>query len=210
MYAQAVDRAAVRIRELRHEGWEDAALAAVAIGLSLAATRFRQELAVPLLLGGLGVGVLAVRAVLRRWELVDLLVLDRDAYEIAEVRSRAEQVATLPRRRAFAAVLNTILDDPAAQRRLERSREELEELVRELDDDGLVLDPFCAVACERLLSDASGSPLMNAALPAEDVRSRVRQIRAGFRPRPLRDAEPQATGQTRPDSANVSPPTTAR
>jgi len=34
--------------------------------------------------------------------------------------------------------------------------------------------------CKRLLTDFAESPLFNPALPPEEVRSRVRQIRAGF------------------------------
>lgn len=53
------------------------------------------------------------------------------------------------------------------------------------DDDALALDPACAVACARLLSDVVVSPLLNADLPAEHLRSRVCGIRSGFRPRQL-------------------------
>ena len=58
--------------------------------------------------------------------------------------------------------------------------EELEALACELEDEELALDPACAVACMRLLSDVSESPLLNPALPPELLRSRVRQIRSGF------------------------------
>jgi hypothetical protein len=61
--------------------------------------------------------------------------------------------------------------------------EELEALASELEDDELALDPACAVACMRLLSDLSASPLLNPALPPEELRSRVRQIRSGFEAR---------------------------
>ena len=58
--------------------------------------------------------------------------------------------------------------------------DDLEALIRDLDDHELVLDPPAAVACARLLSDPMNSPLLDATAPAEDVRSRVRQIRSGF------------------------------
>jgi hypothetical protein len=79
-------------------------------------------------------------------------------------------------------VLRAILDDstlPGVDR-IRVYREELAELACELADPELTLDPFCAVACERLLSDTTASPLLNATLPPEDIRSRVRQIRVGF------------------------------
>jgi hypothetical protein len=61
------------------------------------------------------------------------------------------------------------------------AREELEALATELEDDELALDPERAVACMGLLSDLDGSPLLNSALPPDELRARVRQIRAGFR-----------------------------
>jgi hypothetical protein len=64
--------------------------------------------------------------------------------------------------------------------RVTGATEDLEALARDLDDDELVLDPAAAVACVRLLSDRVQSPLLDADSHAEDVRSRVRQIRSGF------------------------------
>ena len=46
----------------------------------------------------------------------------------------------------------------------------------------LELDPACAAACSRLLGDYVWSPINNDMLPAEDVRSRLVQIRSGFHP----------------------------
>ncbi len=58
---------------------------------------------------------------------------------------------------------------------------ELEALARDLDDRGLALDPAAAVACMRLLTGIEGSPLLDPALPPEDLRSRIYQIRSGFK-----------------------------
>ena len=52
----------------------------------------------------------------------------------------------------------------------------------ELENAELWLDPVSAVACMRLLSDVTRSPLLNAALPTQDLRSHVNHIRSGFRP----------------------------
>ncbi len=62
--------------------------------------------------------------------------------------------------------------------------DELEALARDLDDRRLALDPASAVACMRLLTGIDGSPLFNSALPPEDLRSRVYQIRSGFKAQP--------------------------
>ena len=85
MYARAVDDAAERLRDLRREAWHALGLAAVALGLAVAATALRPSLALPLFVGGLGLTVLGVRALWRRWDLVEWLVGDRDAYAIPEV-----------------------------------------------------------------------------------------------------------------------------
>ena len=91
----------------------------------------------------------------------------------------------MERRHTFAAMIRSslrppgpVLEGPAIA-----ATEELEALASELEDDELALDPACAVACLRLLSDPVGSPLLNPELSFEDMRSRVRQIRSGFRSR---------------------------
>ena len=185
MYARAVDQAGERLRILRREECGDFALAAFALAAAVAVTQVHQELAMPLFLGGLGVAVLGVRAALLRWELVERLAGDRDAYAIPEVLAYASREGTMQRRRTFAALLRRELPQPGrvADARLDVVAAELEALVDELEDDMLALDPVAAVACLRLVSDVSLSPLLNAALPAEELRSRVRQIRSGFESR---------------------------
>jgi hypothetical protein len=187
MYARAIDEAAARLRELRYEEWEDLGLAALALGLAVVATQVRQAFAIPLFLGGLAVGALGVRAVWRRWDLLDRLAGEPDAYVISEVQARASREATMDRRQSFAAFIRASLTPPVQI--LEASAihaiEELEALASELEDDELALDPACAVACMRLLSDLVDGPLLDSDLSAEDIRSRVRQIRSGFRPRRL-------------------------
>ena len=181
MYARAVDDASARLEELRHEEWQDLGLAALALGLALVATQTRTELAIPLFLGGILVGARGVRALWRRWDLLDRLAGDRDAHAIAEVRAYASREATMKKRHYFAAVIRGELahPHPAVQARTSSLAEELAALVCELDDISLGLDPACAVACAQLVSPAQ-SLLFNSALPPEELRSRVRQIRSGF------------------------------
>ena len=183
MYARAVDDAGARLRELRHEEWEKLGLAALALGLAVTATQIRPSVALPLMIGGFVVGALGVRALWRRWDLVDRLAGERDAYVIPEVLKYASREATMERRSAMATFIRGWLGEPGSdlEARIRPAAAELEALASELTDDGLELDPACAVACQRLLSDLGASPLLNAARPTEELRSRVRQIRAGFR-----------------------------
>jgi hypothetical protein len=164
--------------------WGDLGLAALAFGLAVAATQVRPALALPLLVGGLAVGALGMRALWRRWDLVERLAGEGDAYVIPEILAYASREATMERRHSFAALIRSRLPHPGlvSEARVVAVADELEALASELDDSALALDPAAAVACMRLLSDVAESPLLNPALPHEELRSRVRQIRSGFRP----------------------------
>jgi hypothetical protein len=185
VYARAVDQADARLRELRQEGRGELGLAGAALSASVVATAVRPALAAPLFIGGLVVGVLGARAVWRHWDLLERLSGERDAHVISEVRAFASREATTDRRRSFAALVRCRLREAshANDARLLAVADELEALAAELEDDDLTLEPACAVACTRLLSDFAGSPLLNQTFATEDLRSRVRQIRCGFTPR---------------------------
>jgi hypothetical protein len=182
MYARAVDDAGSRLRDLRREEWSDLCLGALAVGLALFASQTRPDFAVPLFVGGLYVAFRGVTAAWRRWEIVDRLAGEPDAYVIPEVRKHALQEATLERRRLYAAYIRAALRTAAAGE-FGAATSELESLAAELEDVTFTLDAACAVACARLVSDPSGSPLLRLDSSAEEVRSRVCQIRAGFAPR---------------------------
>jgi hypothetical protein len=181
MYARAVDDAGTRLRELRHEEWERLGVGALALGLALGATQVVPPLALPLFLGGVAVGASGLRAVWRHWDLLELLCGERDAYVIPEVRARGSREAAMDRRRSFAAVIRGTLVHPARAFEAKTGSvvEELEALAAELDDAELELDPVCAVACMRLVSEPE-SPLFGPETALGELRSRVRQIRAGF------------------------------
>jgi hypothetical protein len=193
MYARAVDEAEAHLRDFRHEEWERLGLAALAFGLALLATRVHAGLALPLFAGGVWSGVLGIRALWRRWDLVDRLSWERDAYAIPEVLAYASREATMERRRTFSALIRDVVTEPwpAVEKRVRAAAPDLDALASELDDDGLALDPSAAVACMRLLRDFTVSPLLNPELPSEDLRSRINRIRLGFTARPAR-AEPTA------------------
>lgn len=183
MYARAVEQADTRLRELRQQERGELALAATALMASVVATEVLPALAAPLFIGGLLVGMLGARALWRRWDLLERLSGERDAHVISEVRAFASREATMERRHSFAARIRGWLRAAthANDARLLAVADELEALASELEDDDLTLEPASAVACFRLLSDIGQSPLLNPALPPGDLRSRVRQIRSGFK-----------------------------
>jgi hypothetical protein len=185
MVARAVEKSALELKELRREEIADGALAALVFGLSLAATQSAaRDLAFPLFAGAVFVLVRFVHASLVRWELVQDLLLDRDAYAIPEVRDRAEQLSSLQSRHGRAATIRHLVeagrDGVILGGRVAACAEELSALADDLDDAELELDPLAAVLCDRLLVDGGESALYDPALPAEALAGQIRRIRSGF------------------------------
>lgn len=165
--------------------WSELALAGLAMSLALGATALHPPLALPFLIGAFALTGLGLRAFLLRWELFDDLLLDPDAYAISEVRRAAAKAASMRNRRELARLVgNRLVPAPVpgypVRTRTAEFSDDLAELARELDDETLALEPWCAVRCEQLVTSVTDSPLLNDALPAEDLRSRINQIRAGF------------------------------
>lgn len=186
MHARQVEEQSTELHELRHDELELTGLTVLCFGLALAA-HGRPTIALPLLTAGLAGAALAVRAYWRRWDLVDRLLLERDAYGIAEVRTRAEHTALLENRQSLASSIRWRLEHASAftepDGRLLRVVPELTALADELADETLELDPLRAVECERLLTDGLTSPLVDPTASVDDLHAWICRIRAGFAPR---------------------------
>jgi len=182
MYARAIEESEAQLGELRRAEWEGFALGMPFLGSALAASQLHPAFALPLFFGGLAGMVLGIRAAYRRWDLLDRLVCERDAYTIPDVRAEALREATPERRHDLAVSVRLMLNEHGSRAadRAASVAEDFEALARELDDDELALDPAAAVACARLLRDPANSLLFDETAYADDVRSRVRQIRTGF------------------------------
>ena len=182
MYARAVDEARSRLDELRRDQHERFLLGGLALALAIAATWVVPALALPLFAGGVFVGALGVRALWRRWDLVDRLAGERDAYVISEVLAYAAREATMERRHAAALAIRRTLEEPGVTGeppgRLLAA--ELEALAEELDDEALVVDPASAVACTRLLADLAALRAADSRTSPDALRWRVRRIRSGL------------------------------
>jgi hypothetical protein len=181
MTARAVEDADRRLHELRRDEWEDGTLAAAASVLAIAASVIHPAFALPLFVGAMFVGGRAMSAGWRRLELLDALVLERDAYALTAVRARAQREASMVNRRRLSRSIRSRLE-LAENPRVVENGDQFAALADDLADPALELDPACAAACSRLLGDYVWSPLNNDTLPAEDVRSRLVQIRSGFHP----------------------------
>ena len=180
MHARAVEDFDARLVELHHGELQDVGLGGAALAASLAATALCPPLVMPLFVGGIAMEVLGIRAIWRHWDLVDRLADDRDAYTIPAVSKYAAREARMERRAYYAALIRSWA-------RTHRSwtaevTDELDELAHDLENEALELDPVAAVACRRLLTDPTVSPLFGGVSRAADIRSRIARIRAGFRP----------------------------
>jgi hypothetical protein len=182
MYARDVEDAASRLRELRLTEWEDLILAGLALAGAVVATQIWPELAIPLFLGGGVVGALGVRAIWRRWDGVDRLAGEHDAYVIPEIHAYARREATIERRRSFAAMIRGTAPAPGHpnEPRLAAVAEDLEALAAELEDEDLAFDPASAVDCFRLLTEVEGNLLYSHEGSVDELRGRIRHIRTGF------------------------------
>jgi hypothetical protein len=177
MNAHALSDAETRLADLRRDEWQQLGLGALALGASLAMTAAYEPLVGPLFVGGVALWLLGMRSLWRRWDLVDRLADDRDAYVISAVSAYAARDARMDRRHANAASLRFW----ATQTDLADVVGELEQLASDLDNPDLELSPACAIVCRRLLTDPTVSPLLNGGL-ADDLRDTIVEIERGFRP----------------------------
>jgi len=179
MSARDVEQLGRKLRDLYERTIGELALAAVAFVLALLATELQPDLVLPLLAGALGLTVLGIVAFVRGHLLVEDAALDRDAYLLPEVRRFGERAASPGHRRELAAWIRraVAVSPEIASPRVDENRAALEELRDDLERPELAFEPSCAVALERLLHDGG---LYDAGLPADQLRSRLTQILAGF------------------------------
>jgi hypothetical protein len=181
--ARDIESAERNLHELRVEEWSDLALAATVVAASLVATVAYPAFVAPLFLGGVVVAVLAGRAFFRRLDLVDTLMLDRDAYAIPEIRRQANRAASMESRRELAAAIGqrlTPVPGYPLNPRVAAVADDLRSLADELEDETLSLEPGCAVLCVQLLKYGDANPLINELITIQELRSRILQVRAGF------------------------------
>jgi hypothetical protein len=185
MDARSVERAEAQLHELKLQSLEDFLLAAVAFAVALIGTRLLPAMSVPLLVGGMGVAFLGMRALVRRYLLLEDLAVDRDAYLIPEVRAIAARTASREHRLRLTSDVRQALSPASSEAspRIAANRDLLVELEAALQDEALALDPAAAVALDRLLT-AGEDNLYSPTLPADELRSRLRRILDAFAARP--------------------------
>jgi hypothetical protein len=173
VHTHALIEAETRLAELRRDELQQLGLGALALGASLAMTAAYEPLVGPLFVGGMAMWLLGIRSLWRRWDLVDRLADDRDAYVISAVRAYAARDTRMDRRHANAASLRFWASQPDV------TEDVGEQLARDLDDADLDLSPASAIVCRRLLTDPTVSPLLNGSL-AGNLHDTIAEIERGF------------------------------
>jgi hypothetical protein len=184
MSAREVERLGGRLSAMKEQAIGRLTLAALALGGALVASQLWHDLAIPLLLGGVGLAMLGCRDVIRRECLLDEAATDRDAYALAPVRRHTARLATMEHRRDDAASLRRLArnQERSIPDRIESNRELLEQLAAELEREDLSFDPACAVLLDHLLLRPEESALYAAGRSSADLHSSLVQIEAGLRP----------------------------
>jgi hypothetical protein len=175
--ARRIDEATSELRDFRVDELGAIALGPPALVLSVVATQIQPALALPLFAGGLYLMARAVIAEVRRYNLVDRLSRDRDAYAIPEVAARGRRAAAMQNRRRMA---SSIRHAVTISSRLAPCAGVLESLAADLERDDLELDPVLAVDCQELVNEGIATTTAGADGGLAEVVWRVRHICSGF------------------------------
>jgi hypothetical protein len=181
-----LEHAAHELRRRRRRGVTAAALAVAAGAVTLPALALSTPFALALAAGGLFERVVALEAVHARRQLIARLALHPAAYELPEVAAYGTRAAALPQRARLAAWIFEIVAEARSPHslylgdRVDLVAHDLQALARELVSPGRSVAPESAVACRRLLTRMTESPLYNPGLPLEDLQLALHRIRAGI------------------------------
>jgi hypothetical protein len=181
-----LEHAAHDLDRLRRRALQAAALAAAAGVVALLAGLLFAPLALAMAVGAVAEIVLAVGALYGRRQLVARLALQPAAYVIPEVAAYGTRAAELCQRARLAEWIVEVLAEAGSPHSLylgERVRvvaHELEALAHDLVSPVKSVEPVSAVACRRLLTRMTESPLYNPRLPLEDLQLALHGIRAGI------------------------------
>lgn len=187
MTAREVDRAASRLEQIRDQRRARLLVAAAAAGLAASALPVSDALAIALVCGAASLLVLAIVDTLRRRDLIFQLALNEQAYTVPEVRRYGDGLVVPSARRRAAEALERVLRDVGTPGsyyltgRVYACRREIRELAEALRAPESQAEPTSLAMCWQLLRNGVDSPLYNWHLPAEDLRTTVRRIRAGVR-----------------------------
>jgi hypothetical protein len=186
VYERALEQAAHDLDRRRRRAVHAGVLGIAAASAALAAVWFSIPLAVALGVGAFFEALLAAAALDGRRQLVARLALQPAAYALPEVAVYGARAAEAPQRLRLAAWLAEVVADAGTPfslclgDRVALVAHELESLARELVSPARSMEPASAVACRRLLTHMTESPLYNPGVPVGDLHAALHQIRAGI------------------------------
>jgi hypothetical protein len=176
---------------LRQQARDFAIAAGLGAGGTAIAVAVAPQLAVALAAAAVLMIVLTGRSLWRRRELLNALLLDREAYSLEAVRDRATRFITLERRRRLGKWARTIVmvakgeELPAsasvrvlADRVLPR-HERLLRIADALEDDDRPVHPASVALMHRLLTRPGLSPLYNPGLDEDLLDLALHRVEAG-------------------------------
>ncbi len=143
-----------------------------------------------------GTGVLCARSLLRRRELLVLLLAQRDAYSIDAVRRQASRFATPSRRHRIGAWVRKVVavadgkERPPStsvrvlDARVRPRRERLLKLADAFDDDAREVHPASVALLHQTLTRPGVSPLYNIGLEEDLLDLVLHRVEAGIPPGP--------------------------
>jgi hypothetical protein len=186
VHERALEQAAHDLDQRRGRALQTTVLAGGAFAFACAAIWLSMPVAVAFATGALLEALVAAEAAHGRRQLVARLALQPAAYALPEVAAYGAEAAQPRQRARLAAWLSEVVADadarysPCLCDRVKLVSRELEALARELISPMRSIEPASAVACRRLLTHMTESPLYNADLSVDDLRVALRRIRAGI------------------------------
>jgi membrane glycosyltransferase len=181
-----LEHAAEELRRRRRWSVSAVVLGAAAGAVALPALALSTPVALALAAGGVFECVVALEAVYARRQLIARLALHPAAYKLPEVAAYGTRAAELPQRARLAAWIFEIVAEARSPQslylgdRVDLVAQDLQALAHELVSPARSVAPESAVACRRLLTRMTESPLYNPGLPLEDLHLALHRIRAGI------------------------------
>jgi hypothetical protein len=186
MYERALEQAADDLGRRRRRAIHTGVLGVAAASAALATVWFSIPLAAALAAGAFLEALLAAAALDARRQLVARLALQPAAYALPEVAAFGARAARPPQRARLAAWLAEVVAEAGTPfslclgDRVALVAHELEALACELVSPARSMEPASAVACRRLLTHMTESPLYNPGIPVGDLHAALHRIRAGI------------------------------
>jgi hypothetical protein len=185
--ARSIEEASRELERRRWQVFADVTFALVAGAPAALGVLFEPPAALALAIGAAFALALALVAAVRRYLLIERLALDRDAYTIAAVHRYGRRLTSRRTRERLSRSLRSLVANSGRCEpyippgRVAAFATDLEELAHELEDAECKVEPVSAASCLLLLSDGMESPLLNPAVPVEDLRAALLRIRSGIR-----------------------------